>query len=442
MRKMAIQGFSLPGWVILVMGLAACEGGRTGTGENSGTAACDPSTTPIVFAHGVLEVGDAFANQSMRFAANGYCQERIFAFDWNTVSFTGMEGEMARLGEFIDRVLAETGAEQVELIGHSAGTFLSQSYLEADPAHAARVAHYACLAGLGADHLPGGVPSIAISSEDDFIAGASRIEGGENVFIDGLDHLEVTTSAETFRHLYRFFHDGKEPGTLEREPTAEVTCSGRVLTFAENQAAPGAQMRIFPVDPLTGERLAAGPVATFVSGPDGSWGPFRAEPGRHYEVEIRQNDPYWQPIHYYREPLPRSSNLVYFRVFPPPASLYGFLLGLLVNQDPEAMVLATLNINQAVIDTRDSLSVGGYEISIPEVADARKTTIAIFYTDFAGADPGTAPAFNEALVFLQGFDLEVDTSVPATVPVVFNGRPVPVRNWKSGTDGVTIAVFE
>jgi pimeloyl-ACP methyl ester carboxylesterase len=378
----------------------------------------------------------------MRFASNGYCLDRIFAFDWNTVGFASIDGELARLGTFIDEVLARTGAGQVNLIGHSMGTFLSQSYLEADPANAAKVAHYVSLAGMGASQPPGGVPSMAISSPDDHIAGTSSVDGGENVILPGLDHLQVATSPETFRNLYRFFNRGQEPGTLEMQPTAERILSGRLLTFAENQPEADVAMSIYPVDSLTGERLHPDPVATFVCGADGVWGPFAAAPGQHYEYEIVQPDPYWKPVHYYREPLPRSCDLVYFRIFPPPATIYGCVLGWLVNLDPEAMVLASLNLNQAVIDTRDTLLVGGYDISVPEVADPDRTTIAIFYTVFPGTPEGQAPGFNSALIFIQGFDLVVDTSTPATVPIEFNGRQVPVRNWKSGTDGVTIAVFE
>ena len=120
--------------VAFLSGVAACDGdaGRA-AGPDAG---CDPTTTPIVFAHGFLEVGDAFANQSMRFAANGYCRSRIYAFDWNTLG--GLRDEVERLTVFIDDVLAETGADRVDLIGHSAGTGLSASYLK-DPVNADKV---------------------------------------------------------------------------------------------------------------------------------------------------------------------------------------------------------------------------------------------------------------------------------------------------------------
>ncbi|MCZ7585182.1 MAG: alpha/beta fold hydrolase [Deltaproteobacteria bacterium] len=111
---------------------------------------CDGTVPPIVFAHGFLEVGDAFAAQTMRFASNGYCRDRIYAFDWNTLYGSGTKEALAA---FVDAVLAETGAAAVDLIGHSAGGGLSLSYLR-DEASAGKVAHYAHVASFTYNNLP------------------------------------------------------------------------------------------------------------------------------------------------------------------------------------------------------------------------------------------------------------------------------------------------
>lgn len=406
-------------------------------------AVCDDTVTPVVFAHGVMEVGDAFANQSMRFAANGYCLDRVYAFDWNSVG--GIGGELERFEAYVDRVLAETGAQQVNLVGHSMGTGLSETFL-GKPENAVKVAHYVAIAGSRATSPPGGVPTMTISSEDDTITGRRFIEGAENVEIPGQDHLQVTTSPEAFSNMYRFFNEGREPRTLELEPTPEVRLAGRLLTFAENRPARGMELGIYPVNPATGERVATDPEITFTTDDEGFWGPFLAEPGGYYEYELVDPSGNWPPIHYYREPLPRSCDLVHFRVFPLPESFPSFVLYLvfkgLLGFNPEGMLLATLNMNQAVVHGRDTLFVDGYEISIPEVTAAEKTAIAIFYTDFPGVDPGEVPGINDGLVFIQTFDLVVETDTPRTVPLVYNDRLLAVRNWNSGTDGVVIAVFE
>jgi len=396
---------------------------------------------PIVFAHGFLEVGDAFANQAMRFAANGACRDRIYAFDWNTL--TGSGDQLQRLGMFIDDVLAETGAQQVDLVGHSAGTFLSRLYLN-EPANAAKVAHFGNLAGSGADALPGGVPTINICSPDDYMAGTGDIEGAENVEIPGLDHLQVSTAPEVFYHLYRFFNEGEEPATEEMTPTEELELSGRLLTFAVNDPAVGYTMNVYPIDPETGERLVDDPVATFVTDADGFWGPFAAEPSQHYEYEIIDPNPYWRPLHYYREPLPRSCDLVYFRVFPPPLSLPGIALGILPYRD-DRMLPATLMVNRAVVAGRDTLYVDGLEVSTDALAAPEKTTIAVFYFDanFNGVSDGRAPGgLYNFLFFLAAFDLIVPTDPPRAVPFEFNGRTLAARNWKSDSEGIVIVMFE
>ncbi len=440
---------NLPGW--LCLGLVWFLLSGTGCSDKDGTpvpegggieaAACDDTATPVVYAHGFMEVGDAFANQSMRFAANGICLDRVFAFDWNTIG--DFDAELARFEGYVDGVLEETGADRINLVGHSRGTSLSRAFLN-KPENASRVEHYVGIAGFSADSLPGGVPSMTLSSEDDKIVGTSFIEGGENVLLPGQDHLMVSTSPEAFRNMYRFFNEGREPRTLEMEPTAEVRLAGRLLSFAENQPAPGMELNIYPLDAATGQRLAPEPAAAFLADAQGAWGPFLAEPGRYYEYEVIDPGGSWKPIHYYREPLPRSCNLFHFRVFPPAGSLLGVVFKLLLMFNPDGMLLATLNMNQAVVHGRDTLFVDGYEVSNQEVADADKTAIAIFYTDFPFVDPGHVPPYVDLLmdIFIRTFDLPVETDPPRAVPLSFNGRDLMVRNWRSGTDGVVIGVFE
>ena len=428
--------------LLLSAGGLACHTGYDEY-DDSVPPVCDPADAPIVFLHGAFEVGDAFANQSMRFAANGYDLDRIYAFDWNTLGIDSFSDELGRLEAFIDQVLAETGACRIDLLGHSMGTGLSFAYLS-DPAHAAKVAHYANLAGLSADAPPGGVPTITLSSEYDALVGTAEIAGAENVRLSGHDHLEIATSPETFAHLYRFFNDGAEPRTTEMEPAGEVTLSGRLLTLAENQPASFHEMRVYPFDPATGERLQPFPTETFLSDADGYWGPFKAEPGQHYEFEVISDSPFWRPIHYYREPLPRSCNLVYFRTFPSPLSLPGLALALMPYSDDYAL-LATLNMNRATIAGRDTLFVDGYEISIEEICPPEKTALAIFYFDANSncqSDGQAAGGVFEVLSFFQGFDLLVEAASPRTIPIAFNGRTLAVRNWKSETEGIAIAVFE
>jgi hypothetical protein len=219
-----------------------------------------------------------------------------------------------------------------------------------------------------------------------------------------------------------------------------------LLTFAENQPAANVEVRIYPVDSTSGSRNTSSPIATLNSDADGHWGPFNAEKGQHYEFELIRRDGSGssRPLHYYREPLARSCGLLYFRVFPPLSSLPGLLLALLPYDDDYAL-MATLNVNQAVVAGRDTLLVDGYEVSSEAVTPPEKTTIAIFFFDAnrnGASDGQAAGGFFDAMVFIQAFDLRVAAAEGRTVPVVFNGRMNSVRNWRSDSEGVTIAEFE
>ncbi|QUH05758.1 alpha/beta fold hydrolase [Saccharopolyspora erythraea] len=68
-------------------------------------------------------------------ADEGYC---VFALTYGrppgmppiTGGFAPMEQSAEELAEFVDRVLEETGSEQVDLVGHSEGTVMPQYYLK------------------------------------------------------------------------------------------------------------------------------------------------------------------------------------------------------------------------------------------------------------------------------------------------------------------------
>ena len=106
---------------------------------------------PIVLAHGFLASGDTWSPHARRLRANGWCSNRIVAFDWNTLNRTTDHG--AALDAVIDGALAATGATQVDLVGHSAGGGLAYTYL-GQPERAAKVAHYVHVAS-----TPQGAPA-------------------------------------------------------------------------------------------------------------------------------------------------------------------------------------------------------------------------------------------------------------------------------------------
>ena len=93
---------------------------------------------------------------------------------------------------------------------------------------------------------------------------------------------------------------------------------------------------------------------------------------------------------------------------------------------------------------RDSFFVDGYEVSTEAVTPEEKTTIAAFFFDANGngETDAVAPGILGGFPFLQIFDLYVETDPARPIPFEFNGRTLAVRNWKSETEGIPIAVFE
>jgi pimeloyl-ACP methyl ester carboxylesterase len=409
-------------------------------GDDDAEPECDPDLRPVVFVHGFLESGDTWANHAMRFASNGYCLERIYAFNYNSLGATF--SEIPKLEAFIDDVLFRTGSTQIELGGHSMGGSLSHDYLTR-AGNAAKVAHYAHMASFGYAAPPGGVPTIVISSPDDYIAGESEIPGAENVSLPGLDHLQVATSAESFENVYRFFNDGVEPATTEILPEAVIRLLGFVVTLGENSPVANNEVDVYEVDPDTGERLNDAPDATFTTDGTGRWGPFTASADAYYEFFVPQEGADQHPVHYYREPFIRSDDFIALRTFPPAASFAGLLLNQIPFADDHA-VLISFTANRATIAGRDTLTADGYDMATADMAAPEMTTIAIFFFDANGngsTDAIPAGGLFASFPFLKGFDMFIESDPPRSLPLIFNGRTLNVPNWKSGADGATIAVF-
>ncbi len=407
--------------------------------------ACDDSLRPVVMAHGFLASGDTYGAHFQRFSANGYCRDRLFAYDWNTLG-QGQPRE-ATLDAFIDAVLAETGATQVDLAGHSAGGGLGYDYL-ANAERAAKVAHYAHI-GSFANDAPAGpgdapVPTLNLySSGDTIVAEGADIPDATNVMLTDEDHYGVATSAASFTAIYTHFNDGQAPATTDIVPEERLQVSGRALTLGENIPASGAAIEIHAVNADTGLRTDNSLVASLTAEEDGSWGPVELNPGEHYEFFVTPVGDAAVPIHYYREPFVRSNTLVYLRTLPDPTSLAGILLAGLPFAD-DATILVNFTSSTGILVDRDSLTIGGIEMSTEELASADQTTIALFLYDTNGngeSDATTAPDF-AAFPFLNGFDQYLPADPTQSIEVNLNGRILHAPLWRSLTDGVTITIFD
>lgn len=394
--------------------------------------------TPVVFLHGFLASGDTYEKQVKRFTSNGYSLADLYAFDWNTLDFSA--DNVGNLNKFIDSVLAKTGKSQVDLVGHSAGTRVVQDYTSR---HRNKIKHLVLLAGFPPDRQDS-TPILNIYSSFDFIAsGGKDVNGGTNVKQTDKDHYEVATSKETFVAMYKFFNDGASPANLEYTEENDVILSGKSGSFGENKFLANTNVEIYKVDPATGFRLDSLPDAVFKTDAKGFWGPYRADKNAYYEFVVYDDVSGSRKVHYYREPFKRSDKLVYLRTFPTGLSIAGLFLSSLPKDD-RLGVTAFFGASQAAVAGRDVLVLDGNVLSINKFCSKENTTIALFAYDDnknKNTDLFSLASFS-SFPFLKGADIYFPTTSPQSVVMTFNGRTLTAANWKSGSEGVNVMVFE
>src|SRR4030042_3277712 len=149
---------------------------------------------PIIFVHGFAGSAAQFESQGMRFKSNGYPASYIAAYEYD--SSPGLspqfppEDVLAGIDQLIATVLTDTGADKVDIIGHSLGTKVSQVYLKSSPERAAKVAHYVNVDGQASTDLPGGGPTLALwaGRRPPAFPPACEIVGATNVTLPNVTH--------------------------------------------------------------------------------------------------------------------------------------------------------------------------------------------------------------------------------------------------------------
>jgi hypothetical protein len=398
-------------------------------------------TLPVVMIHGALASGDTYARHAMLWGSNGYENELLYVFDWNSLGGANAQA-LAALDAYIDQIRAKTGKNQVYLVGHSAGGGLGYSYCSV-AARAQKVRKYVHLAS-NPQTKPAGpageIPTLNVYSKGDKVVSGANMNGAVNAVFEELDHYEVATSPESFRRVYTFLLE-EENVIANLIPQDAPKITGRVVTLGENKPMSTVRVRVFETEGATGIRRRI-PVAEFTPDTDGRFGPLPVRSDAYHEFEITSDDPEFRTLHYYREPFVRDNPFLYLRTFPPAASFAGIILSNLPKDDCQSVV-AVFTANQAVINGRDSLFAGKTELSTPQLCSPTNSTIAMFLYD--GGDmktSGTGHAAFGFVPFLKGADVYNPTSSQETIALTFNGRRLGVRNFKSATEGVIIAVFD
>jgi len=295
-------------------GASGNDGGGT-TGAECTTVVkeddCDKTQRPFVFVHGTYGSGDNFAHVAALLGSNGFCQSRIVAVEYDSLGDkpgndcvgSPPPSGCGKIDAAIDKILADTGADQVDLAGHSQGTAHCGAYLNgagevdaADPngvlhadkatAHRAKVAHYINFSG-----VPdvGDMPTLSLSSKHDLPNPPPPHHAmGTNVkavTFDDEDHFAVAASTRSFVEVYKYLKNGDQPKFTEVQCVEDpVTVQGIAETFADNVPVLGkAEIRELGASPDSPGPLAwtsPMPVAS-----DGSFGPVKLKRGVAYEIK-------------------------------------------------------------------------------------------------------------------------------------------------------------
>jgi pimeloyl-ACP methyl ester carboxylesterase len=433
---------------------------------------------PIVFVHGGAGSADQFESQALRFASNGYSPEYITGFDYDSSMANNTVDEiMAALDTHIDNLLAETGAKQVDLLGHSYGTMMSANYLN-DPARSAKVAHYVNLDGFVTTEDGGTesqfnceacyeitVPILAIWASMSGLEGRQVVDATENIMLMGTTHVQAASHAEAFYHMYKFFNNGRPPRTTNILPSSseDIELAGKVIHFVTNLTPDNHTIELYEIDQDTGLRLSDTPLAEASVGDDGKFGPFPAKRDRHYEFYVYNK---WLPIrtslHFYYEPFVRSDYMIRLKTVPPFGLINTVIQqnrsenqsGLVIVRNKEFVGNAeALPVEQEM--GNDSLTINGTQLCTAEITPAGSSTIGLFVYDFGddGVDDLTqSQSFYSMVPFVGGVDLYMPASTvnppDGIISIVVNARyktktskkeqVINIPNWPSSTDRMVV----
>ena len=421
-------------------------------------ADCDRSKRPIVFVHGTVANGDSFSHPAQLLASNGYCADRIRAVEYNSLVAAAcpkdkpdcafmLDGAAtykrakAAIDEAIQQLRDETGADKVDLLGHSQGAGHGAVYTRENPD---KVAHYIHLAGGQLESDPGDVPTLCLSSTGDM---PRNCKTTKNVIFDDdtLDHAAVSSSSEAFVEIYKFLNDDKEPDHTSVQCGDPIVLEGRAPTFGDNTFLPGSKIEVYVVNENVFARGA--PARVFNIGDDGKFGPWEAKPDVAYEFKlIAPAGDKRKPRHAYVKPFVRSDRLLRFSFesTDPVASATGKK----VNYDNSHSVIVARRRQKAFLFGRDSLTIDGFEAINEGNAKQRSVVCALYLYDAATGDapgPGDGTSSGESIIsgtFLNSADVFIPTDETRYVEVKFGDTVLHVQNWGSATQGMSIVLVD
>lgn len=444
----------------------------SGSGSDADTAAddcpvivkeadCDKTQLPIVFVHGTYAEGDTFGHVATLLGSNGFCQSRIFGVEYNSLgespgddcAATNPTLGCGKIDAAIDKILADTGASQVVLAGHSQGTKHCGIYIGLHPE---KVAHYLNFSG-----RPdvGDMDTLSLSSLRDLnlpSAPPPHHATGSNVkqvtFTDE-DHFAVADSLNAFKEVYKFLKNGEEPkyDTVQCGESP-VTIEGIAESFADNVPRTG-KLEIRKVTDTP--RPTDPPVLTIQGDADGHFGPIQLERNVAYEFKGFADDGSLLGYQYFT-PFKRDNRLVRMLTPPDNAGIRALTTDHLVRVDGSMDLIVRWAAGGFRKDLGASLKVDDEEILTDENAGAATESnanlqggvAALFACDADGNGQTSLGLLYDA-PFLSFTDLYIPTKDPKLVRIEFTAgseepllhHSVRMSNWPS-TDAQVLVYLQ
>ena len=221
----------------------------------------------------------------------------------------------------IDQALQNTGATQVNLIGHSNGVEVIRAFLGQYPAYATTIRKVIAVSGAKVSNTPCPYAGVfrymdeitpdwpegpdyhAISSDSDgvfdwvshiyCVTGDTRYFEpgvGTNHTLDGMDHLMISSHEETFETIYEIL-TGRSLASVNE--ASSVAISGLVTTVNEygtrqSCATDTVHVAVHYYNPDTGE-TEPDMVGADVTDGEGSWGPVTVSTDKHLRITYELN---------------------------------------------------------------------------------------------------------------------------------------------------------
>lgn len=400
---------------------------------------------PVLFVHGIEGTGAQFQSQALRFTSNGYPADWIDQVDYDSTRGAADRSAVhAAITEKIEELRRRTGVAKVDVVAHSLGTLVMESYLTRPAEGEARrelVGKYVNIDGQ-ADNP--GVPTLALWAGRQTDGGEpATMPGAENVTLPNQTHVQACTSREAFAAMYRFL-TGEEPKHgIVAEP-GRIQVSGRALSFPQNAGLAGATVEAWAIDER-GHRVGSAPAASTVvtDGAEGggAFGPLTLESGRPYEFAVlRDGRP---DRHTYQEPFVRSDHTVRLLASDVTALYSGGRAG--------GMSVSTIRYKELWGDVpgeSDVLTMNGLSVCTAALCPWRDQVNAFFafdrnsdgQSDLSSPDPvlGSLPFMSAADVYLPASS---DATGTATFELSSRGGPtrtVRTTNWDAAAHSVTV----